>query len=92
MAKAKPFYYAVLKDSLRSDHSNNHKLWNFIDMLRYDGAKVNRSESEFFVLESNNHPVVARWQSFHIPVWGITRDAYETIDRTRADASSLLNS
>lgn len=55
-------------------------------MLRYDQAKVDRIEGSLIILKTDRRPTEARWNSFGIPVWGITHDPFETISNTRADA------
>ena len=83
------FVYAV------SAQSAEHQFVGFLDMLRYDQARVVESDSSLIVLRSPSPPVSPRWASFGIPVLFETHFPADDIPPTmlvRAEAAPKLPS
>ena len=79
---SKPYFFVIHQTSI---NGRGMFFENFIDMLRYDSAKVRVIEPSFYLLETPAPPTEARWLSFRLPPWHITRDKYATLDAYRAD-------
>lgn len=80
MKRKKKVYYLIRRNKLEE--------WMGVaavmDMLRYDGARVEPNAPTGFYLLSNEHgPEVQRWKSFGIEIDAVLKDQFEAHDVAR---------
>lgn len=83
MAKQKRSYYLIEKAQLE-DVARGCGISGVMDMLRFDGAKVEcNAPNGFWLLSCEGDPGVARWRSFGIKVVAVSTDPF-TISKVAA--------